>query len=107
MEGLAGPTLAMAVSGALAFALFAAIGVLAVKNLTLALEGKMEFQGDSLTKRSRLAGFAWFALWAVGVALAWSFFIDWYWFGDLTLALANLWLRLEIILHVLAEMSSD
>ncbi len=96
-----------AVSALAVAALFAVTGVYAVRTLTLALEGHYEFKGDSLTKRTRLGGFVRAGLWSLGVVLAWSFFIDWYWFQDAGFAFAALMVRLEVVLHILAELGDN
>ena len=88
-------------------AVLAATGIYVMRTLTLALEGHYEFKGDSLTKRSRLAGFVRVALWSIAVVTAWSFFIDWIWFQDLEFALAALALRLQYVLQIVAEIMSD
>jgi hypothetical protein len=103
----AGETVALGVSGLASAALLMWWGVRVLRLLTLALEGHYEFHGDSLTKRSRLGGFARFFLWAVVAATAWSFFIDWLWFEDLGFAVGALLVRLEWILHILAELADD
>ena len=53
----AGDYIGFAISASLCAALFGVTGVYVLRTLTLALEGHYEFKGDSLTKRSRLAGF--------------------------------------------------
>ena len=95
----AGDYIGFAISASLCAALFGVTGVYVLRTLTLALEGHYEFKGDSLTKRSRLAGFTRFFIWAVLAATAWSFFIDWIVFQDLDFALAALWVRLEIVIE--------
>ena len=88
-------------------AVLTAIGVHVVRTLVLALEGHYEFKGDSLTKRSRLAGFTQVALWSIAVVTAWSFFIDWFWFEDLEFALAALAWRLQYILQIVVEIMGE
>lgn len=88
-------------------ALLAWWGVRALRLLTLALEGHYEFHGDTLTKRSRLGGFARFIFWAVVTATVWSFYIDWIWFEDLEFAIAALMVRLQWIFEILAALSDD
>ena len=103
----ASETIVFAISALAASAVCAATGVYAVRTLTLALEGHYEFKGDSLTKRSRLGGFVRAGAWAICVVLTWSFFIDWIWFQDAGFALAALLVRLEIVLHILAELGDN
>lgn len=103
----AGETLGFGLSALACTAALLAIGVRVLRSLTLALEGHFEFKGDSLTRRSRLAGFTWFFLWAVAAAMTWSFFIDWFWFEDLDFAITALLVRLEVVLHILAELGDN
>ena len=84
-----------------------ATGIYTVRTLTIALEGHYEFKGDSLTKRSRLAGFTRVIIWSICVVMAWSFFIDWFWFADLDFAIAAFLVRLEIVLHILAALGDN
>lgn len=100
-------TIVFAVSALVAAAACSATGIYAVRALTLAMEGHYEFKGDSLTKRSRLGGFVRAGLWSIVVVLTWSFFIDWFWFQDAGFALAALMVRLEIVLHILAELGDN
>ncbi len=95
-----------------AFALACAVastatGIYTVRTLTIALEGHYEFKGDSLTKRSRVAGFTRVILWSVCVVMAWSFLIDWFWFADLDFAITAFLVRLEIVLHILAALGDN
>ncbi len=92
---------------ALATLLLVGLGVPIIKRLTLAMEGHFEFSGDSLTKRSRLAGFLYFTAWALVSVLAWSFFADWFFTGSLEYALTLLALKAEIVIRILAELGSD
>lgn len=103
----AGDYLGFAISASLCAALFGATGVYVLRTLTLALEGHYEFKGDSLTKRSRLAGFARFFIWAVLAATAWSFFIDWIAFQDLEFALTALAVRLHFVIEILSSLSDN
>ncbi|MEM7444766.1 MAG: hypothetical protein AAF414_15695 [Pseudomonadota bacterium] len=103
----AGDYLGFAISASICAAIFGATGVYVLRTLTLALEGHYEFKGDSLTKRSRLAGFARFFVWAVLAATAWSFFIDWIVFEDLDFAFAALAVRLHFIIEILSAMSDN
>jgi hypothetical protein len=103
----AGETIAFAVTGLGAAALLMWWGVHMLRVLTLALEGHYEFHGDTLTRRSRLGGFVRFFIWAVVAATAWSFWIDWIWFEDFGFAMAALMVRLQWILHILAELADD
>ena len=100
-------SITFAVSALAVAAVCAVTGVYAVRTLTLALEGHYEFKGDSLTRRTRLGGFVRAGLWATVVVLAWSFFIDWYWFQDVGFAFAALMVRLEVVLHILAELGDN
>lgn len=102
-----GDYIGFAVSSLICAAVLGVSGVYVLRTLTLALEGHYEFKGDSLTRRSRLAGFARFIIWAVLGATAWSFFIDWIWFQDLDFALTALWIRLEIVLEILQALGDD
>jgi hypothetical protein len=102
-----GDYIGFAVSSLICAAILGVTGVHVLRTLTLALEGHYEFKGDSLTKRSRLAGFTRFFIWAVLGATAWSFFIDWIWFQDLDFAFAALWVRLEIVFEILHALSDD
>jgi len=103
----AGDYIGFAISASLFAALFGATGVYVLRTLTLALEGHYEFKGDSLTKRSRLAGFARFIIWAVLAATAWSFFIDWIVFEDLEFAFTALAVRLQVIIEILSHLSDN
>jgi len=103
----AGETMALGFSALGCMALLAVVGMRVLRLLTLALEGHYEFHGDSLTRRSRLGGFFRFILWAVAAAVTWSFFIDWFWFEDFDFAVGALLLRLEVVLHILAELGDD
>ena len=100
-------TVAFAFWALVCVAVLAATGVHVMRTLTLALEGHYEFKGDSLTKRSRLAGFTRVALWSIAVVTAWSFFIDWFWFEDLQFALAALAWRLQYVLLIIVEIMGD
>lgn len=91
----------------LAMAVMVFTGVPVVKKLTLALEGQYEFKGDSMTKRSRLAGFMWFFGWLLAAVVTSSFCFDWMLSGSLDYALMMLGYKLEIIFRILAEMSND
>lgn len=103
----AGDYLSFAISASIFVALFGATGVYVLRTLTLALEGHYEFKGDSLTKRSRLAGFARFIIWAILAATAWSFFIDWIVFQDLEFAFTALAVRLQFVIEVLSSLSDN
>lgn len=91
----------------LAAVVMVASGVPVVKRLTLALEGHYEFKGDSLTKRSRLAGFMWFFGWLLIAVVTASFFFDWLLSGSVEYAFLMLGYKVEIIFRILAEMGND
>ena len=103
----AGESIALVVTASGTAALLMWWGVRVLRLLTLALEGHYEFHGDTLTKRSRLAGFGRFFLWAVVAATAWSFYIDWFVFEDLGFAVSALMVRLQWILEILAALADD
>ena len=89
------------------FAIILVTGINIIKSLTLALEAKYEFHGDSLTKRSRLKGFLLFGFWLLAASVNWSFFFDWYLTGSSAQAFERLADRAYIIILILDSMSSD
>ncbi len=88
-------------------AIILASGVNIIKLLTLAIEAKYEFHGDTLTKRSRLKGFLIFGLWALAAVVNWSFVFDWYLTGSSQIAFERLAARARIILIILDALSND
>jgi len=82
-------------------------GVGIIRSLTLALEAKYEFHGDSLTKRSRLKGFVFFGIWLLAAVVNWSFVFDWYLSGSLQVAFERLGQKAELILILLEALSND
>lgn len=91
----------------ISFAVILVSGVGIIQSLTRAVEAKYEFQGDSLTKRSRLKGFVFFAIWLLLAVVSWSFAFDWYLSGSLQIAFERLGHKAELILIILEAISND
>ena len=89
------------------FVIILVSGVHVVRKLTLALEGKYEFKGDSISKRSRLAGFTVFFLWVMFASVNWSFAFDWFLSGSIEYAYDRLWIKVYVILEILAALGDD
>jgi hypothetical protein len=89
------------------FVVILASGVLAVQKLTVALEGRYEFIGDSLTKRSRFAGISLFFLWALLASVNWSFAFDWFLSGSVDYAFERLGIKILIIFELLEAFGND
>ncbi len=96
-----------AVLSIISFGIILVSGIGIIRSLTLALEAKYEFSGDSLTKRSRLKGFLLFGFWLLAASVNWSFFFDWYLTGSSAQAFERLADRAYIIILILDAMSSD
>ncbi|MCF6304600.1 MAG: hypothetical protein L3J33_04450 [Rhodobacteraceae bacterium] len=96
-----------AVLSIISFVIILVSGIGIIRSLTLALEAKYEFSGDSLTKRSRLKGFLLFGFWLLAASVNWSFFFDWYFTGSSAQAFERLADRAYIIILILDAMSSD
>jgi len=91
----------------LSFVIILVSGVGIIRSLTLALEARYEFTGDSLTKRSRLKGFLVFGFWLLAAVVNWGFFFDWYLTGSSAVAFERLGDRAYIIIIILDAISSD
>ena len=89
------------------FAIILVTGINIIKSLTLALEAKYEFHGDSLTKRSRLKGFVLFGFWLLAAIISWSFAFDWYLSGSVQVAFERLARKAELIVILLQAFSND
>ncbi len=75
------------------------VGIPLLKSLTLSIEGHKEFQGDSMTRRTKTRGWVGAVVWAIAAVVIWSFFVDWFRAGNLEYAQDALGWRIEKLIQ--------
>lgn len=103
MTSLLGPF----VGAFILFVVSTALGILPVKKLIQVREAKHELKHGSAGFIRTTSGWIVIAIW---LALTWFFATilgDWWAFGDLQGAIDRAWLRLQILLELLAALGDD